>query len=123
MNWFRVENITDVMTPFPTRVLEDGVIPLRFTLNFEKLTYIPQLTFHVQSRGFSELVKEYPVASDGAASAHHIKFIYSEKATKYFHISTVDWPYVVPFKSTVIHYLKNKVGVVDFANAQGLVMF
>ena len=23
----------------------------------------------------------------------------------------------------VIHYLKNKVGVVDFANAQGLVMF
>ena len=72
MNWFRVENITEVMTPFPTRVLEDGVIPLRFTLNFEKLTYIPQLTFHVQSRGFSELVKEYPVASDGAASAHHM---------------------------------------------------
>ena len=72
MNWFRVENITEVMTPFPTRVLEDGVIPLRFTLNFEKLTYIPQLTFHVQSRGFSELVKEYPVASDGAASAHRI---------------------------------------------------
>ena len=72
MNWFRVENITEVMTPFPTRVLEDGVIPLRFTLNFEKLTYIPQLTFHVQSRGFSELVKEYSVASDGAASAHHI---------------------------------------------------
>ena len=60
INWFRVENITEVMTPFPTRVLEDGVIPLRFTLNFEKLTYIPQLTFHVQSRGFSELVKEYP---------------------------------------------------------------
>ena len=25
--------------------------------------------------------------------------------------------------STVIHYLKNKVGVVDFANAQGVVMF
>ena len=24
---------------------------------------------------------------------------------------------------TVIHYLKNKVGVVDFANAQGVVMF
>ena len=24
---------------------------------------------------------------------------------------------------TVIHYLKNKVGVVEFANAQGLVMF
>ena len=24
---------------------------------------------------------------------------------------------------TVIHYLKNKVGIVDFANAQGLVMF
>ena len=24
---------------------------------------------------------------------------------------------------TMIHYLKNKVGVVDFANAQGLVMF
>ena len=23
----------------------------------------------------------------------------------------------------MIHYLKNKVGVVDFANAQGLVMF
>ena len=23
----------------------------------------------------------------------------------------------------VIHYLKNKVGVVDFANAQGVVMF
>jgi hypothetical protein len=72
MNWFRVENITEVMTPFPTRVLEDGVIPLRFTLNFEKLTYIPQLTFHVQSRGFSELVKEYPVASDGVVSAHCI---------------------------------------------------
>ena len=27
------------------------------------------------------------------------------------------------FFITVIHYLKNKVGVVDFANAQGLVMF
>ena len=26
-------------------------------------------------------------------------------------------------KRTVIHYLKNKVGVVDFANAEGLVMF
>ena len=89
MNWFRVENITEVMTPFPTRVLEDGVIPLRFTLNFEKLTYIPQLTFHVQSRGFSELVKEYPIASDGAASAHHIKFIYSEKATKFCEPSTL----------------------------------
>ena len=24
---------------------------------------------------------------------------------------------------TMIHYLKNKVGVVDFANAQGVVMF
>jgi hypothetical protein len=24
---------------------------------------------------------------------------------------------------TMIHYLENKVGVVDFANAQGLVMF
>ena len=24
---------------------------------------------------------------------------------------------------TLIHYLENKVGVVDFANAQGLVMF
>ena len=24
---------------------------------------------------------------------------------------------------TVIHYLENKVGVVDFANAQGMVMF
>ena len=27
------------------------------------------------------------------------------------------------FWTVVIHYLKNKVGVVDFANAQGLVMF
>ena len=27
------------------------------------------------------------------------------------------------YNETVIHYLKNKVGVVDFANAQGLVMF
>ena len=27
------------------------------------------------------------------------------------------------FKYVMIHYLKNKVGVVDFANAQGLVMF
>ena len=26
-------------------------------------------------------------------------------------------------KLEMIHYLKNKVGVVDFANAQGLVMF
>ena len=26
-------------------------------------------------------------------------------------------------EKAVIHYLKNKVGVVDFANAQGLVMF
>ena len=26
-------------------------------------------------------------------------------------------------KETMIHYLKNKVGVVDFANAQGVVMF
>ena len=101
MNWFRVENITEVMTPFPTRVLEDGVIPLRFTLNFEKLTYIPQLTFHVQSRGFSELVKEYPVASDGAASSHHIKFIYSEKATKFYKFSNNYLSYVLPVKSTV----------------------
>ena len=27
------------------------------------------------------------------------------------------------FEEVMIHYLKNKVGVVDFANAQGLVMF
>ena len=26
-------------------------------------------------------------------------------------------------RSKMIHYLKNKVGVVDFANAQGVVMF
>ena len=26
-------------------------------------------------------------------------------------------------QNTVIHYLQNKEGVVDFANAQGLVMF
>ena len=30
-----------------------------------------------------------------------IKFIYSEKATKFFEISTVDLSYVVPVKSTV----------------------
>ena len=30
---------------------------------------------------------------------------------------------VIQKMSTVIHYLENKVGVVDFANAQGLVMF
>ena len=29
----------------------------------------------------------------------------------------------VVFQTTVIHYLENKVGVVDFANAQGMVMF
>ena len=27
------------------------------------------------------------------------------------------------FHVTMIHYLKNKVGVVDFANAQGVVIF
>ena len=33
--------------------------------------------------------------------------------------------YITPqfFWMVVIHYLKNKVGVVDFANAQGVVMF
>ena len=30
-----------------------------------------------------------------------LKFIYSEKATKFFEISTVDLSYVVPVKSTV----------------------
>ena len=30
-----------------------------------------------------------------------VKFIYSEKATKFYKISIVDLSYVVPFKSTV----------------------
>ena len=46
------------------------------------------------------------------------KFTFPKRTTK---ISI--WKYVVIVKSTVIHYLRNKVGVVDFANAQGLVMF
>ena len=34
-------------------------------------------------------------------SLESIKFIYSEKATKFCEISTLDLPYVVPVKSTV----------------------
>ena len=30
---------------------------------------------------------------------------------------------LIKVNQEMIHYLKNKVGVVDFANAQGLVMF
>ena len=33
------------------------------------------------------------------------------------------WPHFVITFKVMIHYLKNKEGVVDFANAQGLVMF
>ena len=29
----------------------------------------------------------------------------------------------IPLVEAMIHYLKNKVGVVDFADAQGVVMF
>ena len=38
------------------------------------------------------------------------------KDPQQIHIRTI-------YVSVMIHYLKNKVGVVDFANAQGLVMF
>ena len=31
--------------------------------------------------------------------------------------------FIVVSSAVMIHYLQNKVGVVDFANAQGLVMF
>ena len=37
-----------------------------------------------------------------------LKFIYSEKATKFYEISTVDLSYVVPVKTTVeISYSQN----------------
>ena len=39
------------------------------------------------------------LASD--RQADFLKFMYSEKATKFFEISTIDLSYVVPVKSTV----------------------
>ena len=47
----------------------------------------------------------YPTAQHShlvtALASEHVKFIYSEKATKFCEISTVDLSYVVPVKSTV----------------------
>ena len=45
------------------------------------------------------------------------KFIYSEKATKFCEISTVDLSYVVPVKSTV-EILQNFVALSGYMNFQ-----
>ena len=44
-----------------------------------------------------------------------VKFIYSEKATKFCEISTVDLSYVVPVKSTV-EILQNVVAFSEYMN-------
>ena len=44
-----------------------------------------------------------------------LKFIYSEKATKFCEISTVDLSYVVPVKSTV-EILQNFVAFSEYMN-------
>ena len=38
-------------------------------------------------------------------------------------VCTLFTVHYLEYKRTMIHYLKNKVEVVDFANAQGVVMF
>ena len=45
----------------------------------------------------------------------HLKFIYSEKATKFCEISTVDLSYVVPVKSTV-EISRNFVAFSEYMN-------
>ena len=55
-----------------------------------------------------------------SASVHYFLLRLDEKSCQ----KTTDWlSPIVKFVFTMIHYLKNKVGVVDFANAQGVVMF
>ena len=44
-----------------------------------------------------------------------LKFIYSEKATKFCEISTVDFSYVVPVKSTM-EILQNFVAFSEYTN-------
>ena len=48
-------------------------------------------------------------------SAVHVKFIYSEKATKFCEFSTVDLSYVVPVKSTV-EISQNFVAFSEYVN-------
>ena len=50
-----------------------------------------------------------------------VKFIYSEKATKFCEIFTVDLSYVVPVKSTV-EISKNFVGFSEFMNFNSVVL-
>ena len=45
----------------------------------------------------------------------YMKFIYSEKATIFFEISTLDLSYVVPVKSTV-EIMQNCVAFLEYMN-------
>ena len=46
----------------------------------------------------------------------YLKFIYSEKATKFCEISTIDLSYVVPVKSTAVEILQNFVAFSEYMN-------
>ena len=50
--------------------------------------------------------------------SHPIKFIYSEKATKFYEISTLLLSYVVPVKSKV-NISKNYVAFSEYMNFKG----
>ena len=54
-----------------------------------------------------------------------VKLLLEIHCIKQYYAYVVEFPSIllIQFFKVVIHYLKNKVGVVDFANAQGLVMF
>ena len=46
----------------------------------------------------------------------YLKFIYSEKATKFCEISTIDFSYVVPVKSAAVEILQNFVAFSEYMN-------
>ena len=58
--------------------------------------------------------------------ADNIKIAVMKELAQKMHQSNISgmfWKSAVMKIAVMIHYLKNKVGVVDFANAQGVVMF
>ena len=68
------------------------------------------------------MVQKRPMVTCAPTSPKHmpdpltpLKFMYSEKATKFFEISTVDFSYVVPVKSTV-EVSQNLVAFSEYKN-------
>ena len=59
--------------------------------------------------------------NQGVEGGDTLKFIFSEKATKFCEISTVDLSYVVPVKSTV-EILQNFVAFLEYINFNAILI-